>query len=78
MKFFSQASRQPFTGMNSRYTSIMDIDDTSMAQVSPLDGPYVTFIRRDKGASSLFLSFFPLYYRGIVHTSFIVNTLDPR
>lgn len=37
----------------------MDIDDTSMAQVSLLDGPYVTFIRRDKGASSLFFSFFP-------------------
>lgn len=41
--------------MNPRVSrGIMDIDDTSMAQVSLLDAPYVTFIRRDKGASSLF------------------------
>lgn len=57
LKFFREGSRD-LHGMNPRVSrGIMDIDDTSMAQVSLLDAPYVTFIRRDKGASSLF--FFP-------------------
>lgn len=52
---FSREGSRDESPRQSRY--IMDIDDTSMAQVSLLDAPYVTFIRRDKGASSLF--FFP-------------------
>lgn len=78
LKFFREGSRD-LHGMNPRVSrGIMDIDDTSMAQVSLLDAPYVTFIRRDKGASSLF--FFPsliffLPLQEIVHTSFIFRAV---
>lgn len=72
---FSREGSRDESPRQSRY--IMDIDDTSMAQVSLLDAPYVTFIRRDKGASSLFFfpSLPPSPLQEIVHTSFILRAV---